>query len=119
MVPAAFHTQAGGVEQGGRVGNAALPLKKADPGRGSEVTWRDSSPRRGHAPCTQGKGPHHHPHVHMGPRACRFFYWGLIWFRQQRWEGARIQLGDINRGLRDPRINPELEADTRRTASGV
>lgn len=38
MVPAAFHTQAGGVEQGGRVGNAALPLKKADPGRGSEVT---------------------------------------------------------------------------------
>lgn len=42
---------------------------------------------------------------------CRFLYWGFIWIRQRGWE-ARIQLGNINRGLGDPRINPELEADT-------
>lgn len=51
-------------------------------------------------------------------RSCRFLYRGLIWFCQQGWEVARIQLGNINRGLRDPRINPELEADTGDIVSG-
>ena len=37
MVPAAFHTQVGG-GAGHRLGNAARPLKRAEPGRGSEVT---------------------------------------------------------------------------------
>ena len=43
---------------------------------------------------------------------------GLARLHQKGWEDARIQLGNINRGQRDPRINPELEADTRGTASG-
>ena len=43
---------------------------------------------------------------------------GRTRLHQRGQEDARIQLGNINRGLRDPRINPELEADTRGTASG-
>lgn len=59
--------------------------------------------------------------LHMSTQdrgACRWLYRGLVRLHQRGWEDARIQLGNINRGQRDPRINPELEADTRGTASG-
>lgn len=39
--------------------------------------------------------------------------WGVALGSTSGGRRIRIQLGNINRGLRDPRINPELEADTR------
>lgn len=64
--------------------------------------------------CTMHSGAGAAPPFNTATRnrgPCRFLYRGFIWIRQRGWE-ARIQLGNINRGLGDPRINPELEADT-------
>lgn len=108
--------QAGGQSRAGRTGNAAHPPTPAEgrPGVGQP------SPLEGlqlmERTCTMHAGAGAAPPSSMSTRnhgPCRVLYRGLIQFHQQGWEGARIPLGNINRGRRDPRINPELEADTR------
>jgi hypothetical protein len=111
-VPASFVHRQGGAEQGW-VGGDAAPFQRVLAQVGSEVTGKAPAPGEDmHHACRAGPQPPSNTTT-WNRRSCRLLYQDLIRFCQQGWEGAHIQLGHINRGLRDPRINPELEADTR------